>query len=133
MKPTECKSRTLNDHQLHLETLMMGYGYSPRLSEGALKPPIFLTSTFVFESAQQGKDLFDLTAGRRRPREDGRTGLVYSRFSNPNFEILEDRLAVRDGAERAAVFASGPAEGRREGASVHGQASRTAIYTASAR
>ncbi len=109
MKATNYKRRTVNGHPLHPETLMMGYGYSPTLSEGALKPPIFLTSTFVFESAQQGKDLFDLTAGRRRPREGERTGLVYSRFNNPNFEILEDRLAVWDDAERGAVFASGMA------------------------
>src|SRR5262245_56760571 len=109
MSTSEYKSRTLKNHPLHPETLMMGYGYSPSLSEGALKPPIFLTSTFVFESAQQGKDFFDLTAGRRRPRVGEKFGLVYSRFNNPNFEILEDRLALWDGCEHAAVFASGMA------------------------
>src|SRR6185312_9951389 len=88
------KKRTIDNRPLHPETLMMGYGYSPRLSEGALKPPIFLTSTFAFETAQQGKDLFDVTSGRRRPRRGQDLGLVYSRFNNPNFEILEDRLAV---------------------------------------
>ncbi|MEK0084014.1 cystathionine gamma-synthase family protein [Benzoatithermus flavus] len=103
------KSRTLDGHRLHPETLMMGYGYAPALSEGALKPPVFLTSTFVFENAQQGKDFFDLTAGRRRPRPGEKVGLVYSRFNNPNFEILEDRLAVWDEAEHSAVFASGMA------------------------
>src|SRR5688572_30371183 len=103
------KSRRLNGHPLHPETLMMGYGYSPTLSEGALKPPVFLTSTFVFATAQQGKDFFDVTAGRRRTRKGEKTGLVYSRFNNPNFEILEDRLAVWDDAERSAVFASGMA------------------------
>src|SRR6185369_17557413 len=66
-------------------------------------------STFVFESAQQGKDFFDLTAGRRKQRPGEKSGLVYSRFNNPNFEILEDRLAVWDDAERSAVFASGMA------------------------
>jgi methionine-gamma-lyase len=57
--------------------LMMGFGYSPAMSEGSLKPPIFLTSTFVFENAQQGKDFFDLTSGRRRPKpgEKARPGL----------------------------------------------------------
>jgi len=88
---------------------MMGYGYAPGLSEGSLKPPIFLTSTFVFETAQQGKDFFDLTAGRRQPRPGEKAGLVYSRFNNPNLEILEDRLAIWDQAERSAVFASGMA------------------------
>ena len=109
MKTTEYKSRSLGGRQLHPETLMMGLGYSPALSEGALKPPIFLTSTFVFETAQQGKDFFDLTAGRRQLHEGEQPGLVYSRFNNPNFEILEDRLAVWDEAERSAVFASGMA------------------------
>jgi cystathionine beta-lyase/cystathionine gamma-synthase len=52
----------------HPETLMMSYGYAPGLSEGSLKPPIFLTSTFVFENAQQVKDFFDWTLGRRRLR-----------------------------------------------------------------
>jgi methionine-gamma-lyase len=102
------KDRIAN-RRLHPETLMMGYGYAPGLSEGALKPPIFLTSTFVFESAQQGKDFFDLTSGRRQPRPGEKTGLVYSRFNNPNLEILEDRLAIWDQAERSAVFASGMA------------------------
>ena len=109
MTTSEYQSRTLNGRPLQPETLMMGYGYSPTLSEGALKPPIFLTSTFVFATAQQGKDFFDLTAGRRQPRPGEKPGLVYSRFNNPNFEILEDRLAVWDGAERSAVFASGMA------------------------
>jgi methionine-gamma-lyase len=109
MKTSEYKSRSLGARRLQPETLMMGLGYAPALSEGALKPPIFLTSTFVFESAQQGKDFFDLTAGRREPRAGEKPGLVYSRFNNPNFEILEDRLAVWDEAERSAVFASGMA------------------------
>src|SRR5688572_6651448 len=101
--------RRVGNRLLSPETQMMGYGYSPALSEGALKPPIFLTSTFVFENAQQGKDFFDLTAGRRQPRPGEKSGLVYSRFNNPNFEILEDRLAIWDEAEKAAVFASGMA------------------------
>lgn len=109
MTSDQYRIRTLNNHPLDPETLMMGYGYSPSLSEGSLKPPIFLTSTFVFANAQQGKDFFDLSAGRRRPRAGEGAGLVYSRFNNPNFEILEDRLSVWDDAERSVVFASGMA------------------------
>jgi methionine-gamma-lyase len=107
--PADYRRRTLDGRELRPETLMMGYGYSPALSEGALKPPIFQTSTFVFDTAEQGKDFFDLTAGRREVRDGETAGLVYSRFNNPNFEILEDRLALWDGAERGAVFASGMA------------------------
>ncbi|MDP9014041.1 MAG: cystathionine gamma-synthase family protein [Pseudomonadota bacterium] len=88
---------------------MMGYGYDPTLSEGSLKPPIFLTSTFVFKTAQDGKDFFDYTSGRREPRAGQTSGLVYSRFNNPNLEVLEDRLALWEESEAAAVFSSGMA------------------------
>jgi methionine-gamma-lyase len=101
--------RKIGDHTLAPETQMMGYGYDPRLSEGALKPPIFLTSTFVFRSAQEGKDFFDFTSGRREPPAGQTSGLVYSRFNNPNLEVLEDRLALWEGGEAAAVFSSGMA------------------------
>ena len=49
------------------ETLMLGYGYDPALSEGAVKPPVFLTSTFVFGSAEEGRDFFDYASGRKQP------------------------------------------------------------------
>jgi methionine-gamma-lyase len=101
------KSTRLGNHLLHPETLMLGYGYDPALSEGSVKPPVFLTSTFVFRTAEDGRDFFDYMAGRRRVPEDVSPGLVYSRFNHPNLEILEDRLAVHEGGERALVFSSG--------------------------
>src|ERR1700743_1318589 len=70
--------------ELKPETQMMGYGYDPSLSEGSLKPPVFLTSTFVFKTAQDGKDFFDYTSGRREPVAGKSSGLVYSRFHTPN-------------------------------------------------
>ena len=102
MEDSYHKDRIAN-RRLRPETLMMGYGYAPGLSEGSLKPPIFLTSTFVFENAQQGKDFFDLTSGRRQPRPGEKSGLVYSRFNNPNLEVLEDRLALWEQGETAAA------------------------------
>ena len=45
----------IGNHRLHPETLMLGYGYDPALSEGSVKPPVFLTSTFVFRSAEEGR------------------------------------------------------------------------------
>ena len=99
--------RKIGGHVLKPETQMMGYGYDPSLSEGSLKPPIFLTSTFVFKTAQDGKDFFDYTSGRREPRVGQAAGLVYSRFNNPNLEVLEDRLALWEEGEAAAVFSSG--------------------------
>jgi methionine-gamma-lyase len=99
----------IGNHALKPETLMLGYGYDPALSEGAAKPPVFLTSTFVFRSAEDGRDFFDYAAGRREPPAEGRTGLVYSRFNHPNLEIVEDRLAVYEQAEEGLVFSSGMA------------------------
>ena len=103
------RNRTIGNRTLHPETQMMRYGYAPALSEGAVKAPVFLTSTFVFQSAEEGRALFDLTAGRSKPRHSDESSLVYSRFNNPNFEMLEDRLALYEGAEAACVFASGMA------------------------
>ena len=88
---------------------MMGYGYDPMLSEGSLKPPQFQTSTFVFKSAQHGKDFFATMQGRRKLDPAKKPGLIYSRFNNPNLEVLEDRLALWDEAEAALAFGSGMA------------------------
>ncbi|MDF7776593.1 cystathionine gamma-synthase family protein [Sphingomonas sp. AOB5] len=90
--------------KLRPATMMMGHGYDPMLSEGSLKPPIFLTSTFVFPNAAAGKRHFEGVTGKR---PGGADGLVYSRFNGPNQEILEDRLAVWEEAEDALAFSSG--------------------------
>src|SRR5262245_6125111 len=97
----------IGNRKLQPETLMLGYGYDPDLSEGAVKPPVFLTSTFVFKTAEDGKDFFDFVAGRREPPRGADAGLVYSRFNHPNSEIVEDRLSIFEGAERAVLFSSG--------------------------
>ena len=106
MKDGRYHKTRLGNHVLHPETLMVGYGYDPLLSEGAVKPPVFLTSTFVFRSAEEGRDFFDVVAGRKEvPR--GGAGLVYSRFNHPNSEIVEDRLAAYEQAEAGLLFSSG--------------------------
>src|SRR5919109_3308842 len=107
MKEARYRRHRLANHVLHPETLMLGYGYDPLLSEGAVKPPVFLTSTFVFRSAEEGRDFFDYAAGRREPPRGEAAGLVYSRFNHPNSEIVEDRLKVFEGAEAALLFSSG--------------------------
>jgi len=97
----------IGNHKLEPETLMLSYGYDPALSEGAVKPPVFLTSTFVFATAEEGRDFFDYVSGRRQPPKGSAAGLVYSRFNHPNSEIVEDRLTVYEGAEQAVLFSSG--------------------------
>jgi methionine-gamma-lyase len=89
------------------ETLMMSYGYKPALSEGAIKCPIFQTSTFVFKSAEDGKAFFEVAYGLREQKKGEKLGLIYSRINNPDLEILENRLTLWDEAEEAAVFESG--------------------------
>lgn len=86
---------------------MMSYGYRPELSEGAIKCPIFQTSTFVFRSAEEGKAYFELAYGLREPNQGEQPGLIYSRLNNPDLEILENRLCLWDKAEDCAVFESG--------------------------
>ena len=97
----------IGNHALHPETQMLNYGYDPELSEGAVKPPVFLTSTFVFKSAEDGRDFFDYVSGRKEPPAGRGAGLVYSRFNHPNSEIVEDRLAVYEHTESCALFSSG--------------------------
>lgn len=89
------------------ESLMMSYGYSPEWSEGAIKCPIFQTSTFVFKSAEEGKAFFEVAYGLREKGETEELGLIYSRINNPDLEILENRLTLWDEAEDCAVFESG--------------------------
>lgn len=86
---------------------MMSYGYHPEWSEGAIKSPIFQTSTFEFASAEEGKRHFEIAYGLREADPKEKTGLIYSRINNPDLEILENRLCLWDEADDAAVFESG--------------------------
>ena len=96
----------IGNHKLDASTLMMGYGFDPALSEGSLKPPIFLTSTFVFDKAADGKRFFEGITNKFGSGGKAE-GLVYSRFNGPNQEILEDRLKLWEDAESALTFSSG--------------------------
>ena len=71
--------------------------YDPLENQRALTPPLHLTSTFVFENAQQGGQMF---AGEQ-------AGHVYSRISNPTTELLERRIADLEGAEAGLALSSG--------------------------
>jgi methionine-gamma-lyase len=91
--------------KLHPESLMMSLGYHPEWSEGAIKPPIFQTSTFAFKNAETGKEFFK-NKGNSSIKSNG---LIYSRINNPNLEIAEQRLALWENAEESALFESGMA------------------------
>jgi len=64
---------------------------------GALATPIYQTSTFIFDSAEQG--------GRRFALEEG--GYIYSRLGNPTNTQVEEKLANLENAEAAVSTASG--------------------------
>ena len=78
-------------------TRAIHHAYDPMQNEGALTPPMHLTSTFVFENAEAGGEMF---AGERE-------GHVYSRISNPTCALLEQRIATLEGAEAGVATASG--------------------------
>lgn len=97
----------IDGHELRPESLMMHYGYRPDWSQGSVKCPVFHTSTFTFQSAEEGKAFFELAYGLRKAEPEEEMGLIYSRLNNPDLEILEDRLRLWDKAEAAGVFGSG--------------------------
>lgn len=107
MKTVINNKTSIGDHKLHPETLMMSYGYDPELSEGAVKPPVFLTSTFSYPNAEAGEDFFNYASGRKPLPAGDSGGLIYSRINHPNAEIAEDRLALLEGAEEGLLCASG--------------------------
>jgi cystathionine gamma-synthase/methionine-gamma-lyase len=92
---------------LHPETLAIGFGYDPAGSFGSVKPPVFLTTTYVYPSAEHAKAVhaayFD-----GAPAPDG-SNYIYSRLNHPNLDMVELRLAALDRGEDAAVFSSGMA------------------------
>jgi methionine-gamma-lyase len=97
----------MENHKFSPESLMMSHGYKPELSQGAIKCPIFQTSTFVFKTAEEGKAFFEIAYGLRAKDPEEELGLIYSRINNPNLEILENRLCLWDKADDCAVFESG--------------------------
>jgi methionine-gamma-lyase len=96
-------------HQFKPESLMMSYGHRSAQAQGAIKSPVYQTSTFVFQSAEEGKAHFELAYGLRPAEGDETPGMIYSRLNNPGMQTLEQRLCLWDGAEEAAVFSSGMA------------------------
>ncbi len=97
-----------NEKPLAPETQAIHGFYKPELSEGAIKPPLFASSTFVAQSAKELADWFAQAYGLHGEPTNP-SGLIYSRLVNPNLEIFEQRVAVYEQAEEAALFASGMA------------------------
>ncbi|MDA1677205.1 methionine gamma-lyase [Bacillus cereus group sp. TH152-1LC] len=82
-----------------METALIHHGYTSEEHKGSLTPPLFQTSTFTFETAQQGEASF---AGVD-------PSYIYSRLGNPTVKLFEERMAVLEGGEEALAFGSGMA------------------------
>jgi len=93
---------------LRPETLAVAFGYDPEMGMGSVKPPIFMTSTFVYPSAQHAKNVHEAYFDGTGPLV-GETNHIYSRLGHPGLDSLEKRLAAIDGAEEAVAYSSGMA------------------------
>ena len=91
-------------------TAVLTRGFDPMLSFGSARPAVFRSSTYAFASPEAAEHAFSLMGGKTPPREGEKADLIYSRFSHPNAEILEDQtVPLEAGAQEAAVFNSGMA------------------------
>jgi methionine-gamma-lyase len=78
-------------------TRAIHHAYDPGENQGALVPPIHVSATYAFPTAQYGADCF---AGQAK-------GYIYSRIANPTLSLLEQRIASLEQGEAAVAFASG--------------------------
>jgi len=91
-------------------TAVLTRGFDPALSFGSARPAVFRSSTYVFATPEEAERAFSIMAGRVQTEDGERPDLIYSRFSHPNAEILEDQIVpLEPGAQAAGVFNSGMA------------------------
>lgn len=102
-------SKEGHNRALRRETLAISQGYDPAFGHGAAKPPIFASSTFVYPTAQAGKDAHTAFFDGATPETGEATTYIYARLDHPNLAMVQSRMAALDQAEDAAVFNSGMA------------------------
>jgi len=93
----------------HPDTIAVGAGYDPAAHHGAAKPPIYLTSTFVYRDALHARTAHEGYLAGRAPDSGAGEGYIYARLDHPNLQMLQERMAALDRAEACAVFNSGMA------------------------
>jgi methionine-gamma-lyase len=100
-----------NGHgEVRPRTAVLTRGFDPSLSVGSARPAVFRSSTYVFATPEAAEHAFAITTGKIKLAEGERADLIYSRFSHPNSEILEDQIVpLEPGGREAAVFNSGMA------------------------
>lgn len=86
------------------DTASVGLGHEAASHLGALKPPVYDSTTYVFASAKEGKEFFARAYGDEGEIADG---YIYSRLDSPSLKPAEARLAFWEGADDALIFSSG--------------------------
>ena len=84
---------------MKLETIAVHGGFSPDPTTKSVAVPVYQTTSYAFDSAQHGADLFDLKV----------PGNIYTRIMNPTTDVLEKRVAEMEGGIAALAVASGMA------------------------
>ena len=75
----------------------------------SIKEPLFQTSTYKFESAEEGEKFFKRVYGGKEHGSESNTKLIYTRFTYPNLLSLESKFKLWDNSEDAAFFNTGMA------------------------
>ena len=97
-------------HPLRPSTKVLTEGFDPTLSVGSARPAVFRSSTYVFSSPEAAERAFDVASGRSQVARGESPDLIYSRFTHPNAEMLEDQIVnLEKGATAALAFNSGMA------------------------
>jgi O-acetylhomoserine (thiol)-lyase len=87
------------EKKLGFNTRAIHAGQKPDPTTGSRAVPLYQTTSYVFENAQHGADLFNLS----------RPGNIYTRIMNPTTAVFEDRMANLEGGVGALALASGSA------------------------
>jgi methionine-gamma-lyase len=93
----------------HPETIAIRHGYDPASHHGAVKPPVYMSSTFVYRNSLHAKTAHEGYTAGRAPDAGEDDGYIYARLDHPNMQMLQSRMAALDHAEACAVFNSGMA------------------------
>lgn len=91
------------------DTVAIRHGYDPQAHHGAVKPPAYMSTTFVYRDALHAKTAHQGYTEGRAPEATNDDGYIYARLDHPNMQMLQSRMAALDRAEACAVFNSGMA------------------------
>lgn len=99
----------MGNRKVDPQTSSISAGNDPTRQQGALRAPLYESSTFVFRSAEEGRRYFEVVYGGAEPGPGEDIGYSYSRLDAPNLRVAEARLAAWEECDDALVFNSGTA------------------------